>query len=139
MSAGRANARVRKAITLQASKLNVVGALGSRFSGEQQGTANEPAHMSLRRRVVFPKGKRKLDLVTTMIQLGVYQYNGVQRHSVISSWTHAIFTLSPERMRPFHMYCRLYCQLLAFLPCLACNTCTVRSCCTMSALNFTER
>lgn len=77
LCAGRSNARVRKAIQLQSSKRNVVGALGSRFSGETQGTGNEPAHFSLRRRALFPKGKRKIDLQTTMLQLGGYEYNGV--------------------------------------------------------------
>ena len=76
--AGRSGAALRKAIRLQASPVNVCAALGSRFSGESQGTSNEPNHRSANNSFKFPKGSRKLELLEHMLQIGVVAFNGAQ-------------------------------------------------------------
>ena len=74
--AGRLNAPVRKAIQLQARAANICSALGSRFSGEQQGISNEPFHRAINRHFKLPGGLRKMELLTIMQQIALYTYNG---------------------------------------------------------------
>lgn len=51
--------------------------MGSRFSGEGQGTSNEPLHRSVNNNFKFAKGCRKMELLEIMLQIGVLRFNGV--------------------------------------------------------------
>lgn len=87
MHVGRSGAKLRHTLKVSARAVNVSGVCGSRFSGEQQGTSNEPVHRCLKRNFKVPGGKRKLELLTVLIQLGVYIFNSAALFTVtLGSW-----------------------------------------------------
>lgn len=66
--------------------MNICGALGSRFSGDVQGTANEPFHQKLRRFFKAAGGRRKMELLEILQAWAMLIYNGAYYINIDCPW-----------------------------------------------------